>query len=257
LLIQILTLFPQMFAGPFSSSIIKRAVEKGLVRLETINFRDYAFDRHRSVDDTPYGGGPGMVLKPEPLYLAVEDLAVKQRNSNDQGEEAYILLTTPQGEVFRQETAVELSKKKHLVFICGHYEGFDERIRALAHREFSIGDFVLTGGELPAMVMIDSIVRLIPEVLGAEDAAENDSFAQGLLDYPQYTRPAVFRGMPVPEVLLSGHHARINAWRREQSLLRTAQRRPDLLRNVELSPEDLEFLRKNGIHYPEAGKKSR
>lgn len=246
-----------MFAGPFSSSIIKRAVEKGLVRLETINFRDYAFDRHRSVDDTPYGGGPGMVLKPEPLYLAVEDLAVKQRNSNDQGEEAYILLTTPQGEVFRQETAVELSKKKHLVFICGHYEGFDERIRALAHREFSIGDFVLTGGELPAMVMIDSIVRLIPEVLGAEDAAENDSFAQGLLDYPQYTRPAVFRGMPVPEVLLSGHHARINAWRREQSLLRTAQRRPDLLRNVELSPEDLEFLRKNGIHYPEAGKKSR
>jgi tRNA (guanine37-N1)-methyltransferase len=257
LLIQILTLFPQMFAGPFSSSIIKRAVEKGLVRLETINFRDYAFDRHRSVDDTPYGGGPGMVLKPEPLYLAVEDLAVKQRNSNDQGEEAYILLTTPQGEVFRQETAVELSKKKHLVFICGHYEGFDERIRALAHREFSIGDFVLTGGELPAMVMIDSIVRLIPEVLGAEDAAENDSFAQGLLDYPQYTRPAVFRGMSVPEVLLSGHHARINAWRREQSLLRTAQRRPDLLRNVELSPEDLEFLRKNGIHYPEAGKKSR
>ena len=246
-----------MFAGPFSSSIIKRAVEKGLVRLEIINFRDYAFDRHRTVDDTPYGGGPGMVLKPEPLYLAVEDLAVKQRSSNDQGEEeAYILLTTPQGEVFRQETAVELSKKKHLVFICGHYEGFDERIRALAHREFSIGDFVLTGGELPTMVMIDSIVRLIPEVLGAEDAADNDSFAHGLLDYPQYTKPAVYRGMSVPEVLLSGHHARINAWRRKQSLLRTAQRRPDLLRNVELSPEDLEFLRKNGIHYPEIGKKS-
>lgn len=256
-MIQILTLFPQMFAGPFSSSIIKRAVEKGLVRLEIINFRDYAFDRHRTVDDTPYGGGPGMVLKPEPLYLAVEDLAVKQRSSNDQGEEeAYILLTTPQGEVFRQETAVELSKKKHLVFICGHYEGFDERIRALAHREFSIGDFVLTGGELPTMVMIDSIVRLIPEVLGAEDAADNDSFAHGLLDYPQYTKPPVYRGMSVPEVLLSGHHARINAWRRKQSLLRTAQRRPDLLRNVELSPEDLEFLRKNGIHYPEIGKKS-
>lgn len=256
-MIQILTLFPQMFAGPFSSSIIKRAVEKGLVRLEIINFRDYAFDRHRTVDDTPYGGGPGMVLKPEPLYLAVEDLAVKQRSSNDQGEEeAYILLTTPQGEVFRQETAVELSKKKHLVFICGHYEGFDERIRALAHREFSIGDFVLTGGELPTMVMIDSIVRLIPEVLGAEDAADNDSFAHGLLDYPQYTKPPVYRGMSVPEVLLSGHHARINAWRRKQSLLRTAQRRPDLLRNVELSSEDLEFLRKNGIHYPEIGKKS-
>lgn len=256
MLIQILTLFPEMFAGPFSSSIIKRAVEKGLVRIEIINFRDYAFDRHRTVDDTPYGGGPGMVLKPEPLYLAVEDLTGQRRDSNDQGtEEACIILTTPQGEVFRQETAVDLSRKKQLVFICGHYEGFDERIRALAHKEYSIGDFVLTGGELPTMVMVDAIVRLLPGVLGAAEAVENDSFAHGLLDYPQYTKPPVYRGMAVPEVLLSGHHARIKAWRREQSLLRTAQRRPDLLRKAELSSEDLAFLRKHGIHYPEMDEK--
>jgi len=258
LLIQILTLFPQMFEGPFSESIIKRAQEKGLVRIETINFRNYAFDRHRTVDDTPYGGGPGMVLKPEPLFLAVEDLTLKRRNSHQATtEDGYIVLTTPQGEKFTQETAEQLQSKKHLIFICGHYEGFDERIRTLAHQELSIGDFVLTGGELPTMVMVDSIVRLIPGVLGDDQAAANDSFSQGLLDYPQYTKPAVFQGMSVPEVLLSGHHAQIDAWRRRQALLRTAQRRPELLDGIELTPEDLEFLREGNFDWNKQGSKDK
>lgn len=240
MLIQILTLFPEMFAGPFSSSIIKRAQEKGAVFIETVNFRKYATDRHLTVDDTPYGGGPGMVLKPEPIFKAVEDLRAKA-----EGEKPYIIITTPQGEIFRQKTAVQLSERKHLIIICGHYEGFDERIRTLADRELSIGDFVLTGGELPAMVIVDAVVRLLPGVLGDPEAAANDSFADGLLDYPQYTKPVNFRGMNVPEILLSGHHARIREWRRKQALLRTAERRPDLLQEAELTPADRKFLSEN------------
>ncbi len=221
--VTVLTLFPEMFTGPFSCSIIKRAREKGLVAIETVNLRDFAEDRHRTVDDAPYGGGPGMVLKPEPVFNAVE--AITRRK----GKKPYTILTTPQGEVFRQSIAAELAAKDQLLIICGHYEGYDERIRTLADRELSIGDYVLTGGELPAMVMIDAVVRLLPGALGDPAAAENDSFSSGLLDYPQYTRPAVYRGMAVPEVLLSGDHARIAAWRKKQALLRTAERRRDLL----------------------------
>ncbi len=210
--------------------------------LEMLNFRDYARDRHATVDDTPYGGGPGMVLKPEPIFEAVEDLQVKT------GSKPYIILTTPQGDTFSQETAVELSKKSHLLFICGHYEGFDERIRVLTDRELSIGDYVLTGGELPAMVMAEAIIRLLPGVLGDPEAADNDSFCNGILEYPQYTKPPVFRGMTVPEILLSGDHGKIRAWRREQALLRTARVRPDLLANLDLTSEEQEFLKKNGIY---------
>lgn len=239
MLIQILTLFPEMFNGPFADSIIKRASDKGLVTIEPLNFREYASDRHASVDDAPYGGGPGMVLKPEPIFHAVDELTAKA------GGEPYIILTTPQGEVFRQEIAAELKSKNHLLIICGHYEGFDERLRTLANRELSIGDFVLTGGEIPAMVIVDAVVRLLPGALGDPEAAVKDSFVSGLLDYPQYTRPAEFRGMRVPEILLSGDHARIEQWRREQALLRTAQRRPDLLKELELSLEEKEFLKEN------------
>jgi tRNA (guanine37-N1)-methyltransferase len=241
MLIHFMTLFPEMFTGPFSYSIIKRARERGLATLEMINFRDYARDRHSTVDDTPYGGGPGMVLKPEPIFEAVEDLQKRT------GSKPYIILTTPQGETFSQETASELSKKPHLLFICGHYEGFDERIRVLADRELSIGDYVLTGGELPAMVMAEAIIRLLPGVLGDPEAADNDSFCDRILEYPQYTKPPVFRGMSVPEILLSGDHGKISVWRRKQALLRTARSRPDLLANLELTPEEQEFLKNKGI----------
>jgi tRNA (guanine37-N1)-methyltransferase len=234
--VTILTLFPEMFTGPFSCSIIKRAVDKGLVELETVNLRDYTTDRHRTVDDTPYGGGPGMVLKPEPVFAAVEAISKKK------GQKPYTVLTTPQGEVFRQQIAAELAGKEEILFICGHYEGYDERIRTLADRELSIGDYVLTGGELPAMVMVDATIRLLPGVLGAPDAASNDSFSAGLLDYPQYTKPAVYKGMAVPDVLLSGHHQQIAAWRRREALLRTAERRPDLLVQAVLSREERAFL---------------
>ena len=234
--ITILTLFPEMFTGPFSCSIIKRAAEKGLVELETVNLRDFTKDRHRTVDDTPYGGGPGMVLKPEPVFEAVETIIGKK------GRKPYTVLTTPQGEVFRQQIATELAGKEELLFICGHYEGYDERIRTLADRELSIGDYVLTGGELPAMVMIDAVVRLLPGALGAPEAASNDSFSAGLLDYPQYTKPAVYKGLVVPDVLLSGHHQQIAAWRRREALLRTAERRQDLLVQADLSREERAFL---------------
>lgn len=239
-----LTLFPQMFTGPFSSSIIKRACEKGLVEIEMVNLRDFAQDRRRTVDDTPYGGGPGMVLKPEPVFDAVE--AITRRK----GKKPYIILTTPQGEVFRQSIAAELAAKEQLLIICGHYEGYDERIRTLADRELSIGDYVLTGGELPAMVMIDAAVRLLPGVLGDPAAAENDSFGStGLLDYPQYTKPVVYKGMAVPEALLSGHHAQIAAWRKKQALLRTLKRRRDLLTQRPDRP-DVDFTGEAGKNIP-------
>lgn len=235
MLLQILTLFPEMFTGPLQSSIIKRAQEQGLVEFRIWNFREYTTDKHRTVDDVPYGGGDGMVLKPEPIVRCLE--AVEEG-----APPAKVVLLTPQGELFKQSIAKELAQEEHLIFVCGHYEGFDERIRKWADRELSIGDYVLTGGELAAMVVSDAVVRLIPGALGSITSAEYDSFAGNVLEYPQYTRPFEFEGMTVPEILLSGHHARIEEWRRKQSLLRTAIRRPDLLQNLLLSAEEKEYL---------------
>ncbi len=212
-----------MFSGPFGESIIKRARERDIVEIRQTNFRDYAKDKHKSVDDTPYGGGPGMVLMCNVLYDAVEDIV------KDGGRPDEIILLSPQGQKFDQKMAKELSQKKRLLMIAGHYEGFDERIRQLATMEVSIGDFVLSGGELPAMVLTDAIVRLLPGALGDETSTEEESFSEGLLEYPQYTRPAAFRGMKVPDVLLSGHHENIRKWRIEQSLERTKLKRPDLI----------------------------
>jgi tRNA (guanine37-N1)-methyltransferase len=219
--IDVLTLFPGMFEGPLDESIIKRAREAGRLDLAIHNLRDYAHDRHRTVDDRPFGGGPGMLLKPEPLFEAVEDLA---------NEGTRVILLTPVGRPFSQAIARELAGLEHLLLVSGHYEGFDERVREqLADDELSIGDYVLTNGALPAMVVIDAVTRLLPGVLGDEDSAREESFSQGLLEYPQYTRPAEFRGMKVPEVLLSGNHAEIARWRAEQAERRTKERRPDLL----------------------------
>ena len=219
--IDVLTLFPAMFAGPLDESIIKRAREAGRLDLAIHNLRDYAHDRHKTVDDRPFGGGPGMLLKPEPIFEAVESLA---------REGTRVILLSPSGRPFNQAIARELAGIEHLLLVSGHYEGFDERVREqLADDELSIGDYVLTNGALPAMVIIDAVTRLLPGVLGDEDSARDDSFSHGLLEYPQYTRPAEFRGMKVPEVLLSGNHAEIARWRAEQARLRTQERRPDLL----------------------------
>jgi tRNA (guanine37-N1)-methyltransferase len=219
--IDVLTLFPAMFAGPLDESIIKRAREAGLLDLKIHQLRDYAHDRHRTVDDRPFGGGPGMLLKPEPIFEAVESLASAQ---------ARVVLLSPSGRTFDQAIAHELAKAEHLVLVSGHYEGFDERVREnLADDELSIGDYVLTNGALPVMVVIDAVTRLLPGVLGDESSAVEESFSHGLLEYPQFTRPAEFRGMKVPEVLLSGNHAAIARWRAEQARLRTSERRPDLL----------------------------
>ena len=219
--IDVLTLFPAMFAGPLDESIIKRAREAGLLDLAIHNLRDYAHDRHKTVDDRPFGGGPGMLLKPEPIFEAVESLAP---------EGTRVILLSPTGRPFSQAIARELAGLEHLLLVSGHYEGFDERVREqLADDELSIGDYVLTNGALPVMVIVDAVTRLLPGVLGDEDSARDDSFSQGLLEYPQYTRPADFRGMKVPEVLLSGNHAEIARWRAEQARLRTEERRPDLL----------------------------
>ena len=219
--IDVLTLFPAMFAGPLDESIIKRARETGLVDLKIHNLRDYAHDRHKTVDDRPFGGGPGMLLKPEPIFEAVETLA---------RENTRVILLSPSGRRFNQSIAGDLARRDDLLLIVGHYEGFDERVRErLADDELSIGDYVLTNGALPAMVIIDAVVRLLPGVLGDEESATEESFSHGLLEYPQYTRPAEFRGMKVPEVLLSGNHAEIANWRAEQARLRTEERRPDIL----------------------------
>ena len=219
--IDVLTLFPAMFAGPLDESIIKRAREAGLLDLAIHNLRDYTHDRHNTVDDRPFGGGPGMLLKPEPIFEAVEGLA---------REGTRVILLSPAGRPFNQAIARELAGLEHLLLVSGHYEGFDERVRErLAQDELSIGDYVLTNGALPVMVIIDAVTRLLPGVLGDAESAQVDSFSQGLLEYPQYTRPADFRGMKVPEVLLSGNHAEIARWRAEQARLRTAERRPDLL----------------------------
>lgn len=216
-----LTLFPEMFKGPLDVSMVQRARETGQLELRVTDLRDYTHDRHKTVDDRPFGGGPGMVLKCEPIFEAVENLA---------GETAHVILMTPAGRLFNQALARELSQKEHLLFICGSYEGVDERVReALVDDEISIGDYVLTNGGLPAMVVIEAVTRLLPGVLGDEQSACDESFSHGLLEYPHYTRPAEFRGMKVPEILLSGHHAEIEKWRAEQARKRTAERRPDLL----------------------------
>jgi tRNA (guanine37-N1)-methyltransferase len=236
--IDVLTLFPEMFAGVFGASILGKAKDKGIVTLQAVNFREYSGNKHNTVDDYPYGGGGGMVLKPEPVFAAVEDLAPEP------GITPRVVLMCPQGETFTQRKAEELSKERHIVLICGHYEGYDERIREhLVTDEISIGDYVLTGGEIPAMTVIDSVVRLLPGVLGNESSAVTDSYSTGLLEHPHYTRPPEFRGWTVPDVLISGHHGRIDEWRRQQSLLRTLKRRPELLEGVELSPKERKWLK--------------
>lgn len=233
--IHILTLFPNMFTGPFNESIIKRAVERGLVEISIHNIRDYTSDKHHVVDDYSYGGGPGMVLKPEPIFEAVEAV----RGERD----VPVILLTPQGRLFDQRKAADIAGYDEVILLCGHYEGVDERVREhLAADEISIGDYVLSGGELAAMVVADAVVRQIPGVLGSDESAGEDSYATGLLEYPQYTRPQDFRGWEVPEILLSGNHAEVARWRREQSLRRTLKRRPDLLERADLSKKDREFL---------------
>ena len=219
--VDVLTLFPAMFIGPLDESIIKRAREAGRLDLKIHNLRDYAHDRHKTVDDRPFGGGPGMLLKPEPIFEAVENLAQPGTR---------VILVSPSGRTFNQAIARELAEFEHVLLVSGHYEGFDDRIREqLADDELSIGDYVLTNGALPVMVIIDAVARLLPGVLGDDESASEESFSQGLLEYPQYTRPAEFKGMKVPEVLLSGNHAEIARWRAEQARIRTKERRPDLL----------------------------
>jgi tRNA (guanine37-N1)-methyltransferase len=239
--IDVLTLFPEMFDGVFGASILGKARDKGLVSLSTLNFRDFSNNKHNTVDDTPYGGGGGMVLKAEPIFGAVEHLL--EDHPRD-GRKPRVILMCPQGETLTQRKVHELAAEERLIFICGHYEGYDERIREhLVTDELSVGDYVLTGGELPAMVVIDAVVRLLPGVLGNEQSAVTDSFSDGLLEYPHYTRPAEFRGWKVPDELLSGHHAEIEKWRRRQSLERTLDRRPDLLETAELSAEERRWLK--------------
>jgi len=231
----VLTLFPGMFESPLQESILGRAVERGLIEFAAHNLRDWAEGRHKVTDDTPYGGGDGMVMKPEPVARALAELKGRSPGSR-------VLLMTPQGKPFSQRDAWALAAEPGLIFVCGRYEGFDERIRPLADAEYSLGDFVLTGGELAAMVMIDAIARLLPEVLGSSGSALGDSFADGLLEYPHYTRPVEFMGERVPEVLLSGNHAAIARWRRREQLRRTLQRRPDLLAAATLSEADRRML---------------
>lgn len=237
--IEILTIFPGMLEGFFEISMFKRAVERGLVQIELIDLRSFAFGRHRQVDDAPYGGGSGMVFKPEPLFEAVE--ALQEQDGVDR---ARVILLTPQGRTFNQEIARELSCEKRLLMICTRYEGVDERVReVLVDDEISIGDYILTGGEPAAAVVVDAVVRLLPGYL-EESSLVEESYSGSLLEYPHYTRPSVFRGMAVPTVLLSGDHCRIARWRRRQALLRTLQRRPDLLGKAVLSPEEQRFLEK-------------
>lgn len=234
--IHVLSLFPEMFEGVFGSSILKKAQEKEAVHLEVIDFRAYSGNKHNQVDDYPYGGGAGMVLKPEPLFHAVEAITASSKKPR-------IILMCPQGQRFTQAKAEELAKEEELVFLCGHYEGYDERVREhLVTDEISIGDFILTGGELGAMTVIDSVVRLLPGVLGNGESPVLDSFSTGLLEHPHYTRPSDFNGLKVPDVLLSGNHANIEKWRREQSLYRTWSRRPDLLENIELTPAEKKLI---------------
>ena len=229
----VLTLFPEMIEQGMHTSIIGRAIAGGYLSIDAINIRDYAFNKHQKVDDYPYGGGAGMLMQAEPVYLAYESVQKKL------GYRPRVVYLTPQGEVFHQTVAKELAKEKDLVFLCGHYEGIDERVLDEIVTDYvSIGDYVLTGGELPAMVMMDSISRMVPGVLSNQESGETESFAGNLLEYPQYSRPEEWHGQKVPPVLLSGHHANIEAWRREQSILRTAKRRPDLLKKADLTNKE-------------------
>lgn len=231
----VLTLFPEMFSSPFSGSILGKAVDKKLISIAAHNLRDWAEGRHKVTDDTPYGGGDGMVMKPEPVAHALSDLKKKVPH-------AKVLLMTPQGRPFCQTEARSLAGESGLVLVCGRYEGFDERVRSMVDLEYSLGDFVLTGGEIPAMAIIDAVARLVPGVLGNAGSAEGDSFSDGLLEFPHYTRPVEFDGMRVPDVLLSGNHAEIARWRRREQLKRTLARRPELLESAPLSDEDLRCL---------------
>jgi len=234
---EILTLFPVIFESPFAESIIGKAAEKKLFQIRIYNLRDWADPPHWTVDDAPYGGGGGMVMKPEPITRALASLKENSPGSK-------IILLSPQGIRFDQQEAETLAGEEGLIFLCGRYEGFDERVRCMVDAEYSIGDYILTGGEFAAMVMVDAISRLLPGVLGNSQSAEQDSFSDGLLEYPQYTRPVEFRGMRVPEVLLSGNHGEISRWRRQEQLRRTLERRPDLLKVLDLTPEDKAFLDK-------------
>lgn len=229
MIVDVVTIFPGMFVGPMSASIVGLARERGLLELRTHDLRDWTHDRHRTTDDAPYGGGPGMVMKPEPLLEAIDSVQALE------DELGYVVFLTPVGVPFSQALASELADKERLVLVCGRYEGFDERALSSADLELSIGDYVLTGGELPAMVVIDAVSRLVPGVLGDDESCKDESFSDGLLEYPQYTRPAQFRDMSVPPLLLSGDHAQIAQWRREQSLRKTARVRPDLLAGKSLS----------------------
>jgi len=239
----VMTLFPEMIRNGLEESITGRAMNKNIISLNTVNIRDFSQDKHLHVDDYPYGGGAGMVMQPGPIYRAFE--SIKEQTGKDKLRLVYL---TPQGSVFNQDMAKNFANEEDLVFLCGHYEGVDERILEMIVTDYvSIGDYVLTGGELPAMVMIDAISRMVPGVLSNDVSAEFESFLDNLLEYPQYTRPEEFMGNKVPDVLLSGHHANIDKWRREQSLLRTRKWRPDLLEKAELTKKDIEFLDKNPI----------
>ena len=235
--IDVLTLFPRMFEGPMGESIIGKAVNKGLLEINVSNFRDYSDNKHQTVDDYPYGGGAGMLLKVQPIYDNIK--AIEQANPETKKR---VILLDPAGKRFDQAMAEEFSNEEHLVFICGHYEGYDERIRSLVTDEVSLGDYVLTGGELGAMVMIDATVRLLPDVLGNQTSAQTDSYSTGLLEHPQYTRPAEFNGMKVPEVLTNGNHKLIEEWQLKESLRRTYPRRPDLLEQLSMTPQMLKLL---------------
>lgn len=245
----VISLFPEMFSSPLNHSILKKAQEKGLIAVDLVDLRDYAKDRHKVTDDYPYGGGHGMVMKPEPLIGAIEDLRAKLHRPR-------VILLSPQGKVLNQTEAGKLAQEKELVLICGRYEGVDERVKSFIDDEISIGDYTLSGGELPAMVLIDAVARLLPGVLGNVQSLDEESFADGLLEYPQYTRPEEFRGTRVPEVLLSGDHQRIKSWRREMSLKLTRERRPDLFRLARLTPEEKRRFRAAAnlylalVHYP-------
>ena len=235
----VLTLFPEMIEQGFASSITGRAMEKGILELSAVNIRDYAVNKHMRVDDYPYGGGAGMVMQAEPVYRCYEDVSAKI------GCKTRVVYLTPQGHVFNQRMAEEFAKEEDLIFLCGHYEGIDERVlEEIVTDPVSIGDYVLTGGELPSLVMMDAISRLVPGVLGNDDSAVGESFAGSLLEYPQYSRPAVWREKEVPAVLLSGHHANVEAWRREQSVIRTAKWRPDLLEHAELTQKERQIVKK-------------
>lgn len=235
--IDAVTLFPEMYEGPVTHSMMKRAIDKGLLEFNTVNFRQFGKGKHQQVDDTPYGGGAGMLLKPEPIFEAMEEIEKASPETKKR-----VILMDPAGKPFTQEMAEEFSKEEHLVFICGHYEGYDERIRTLVTDEVSLGDYVLTGGELASMVMMDAAVRLIPGVLGNHSSAIEDSHSSGLLEHPHYTRPVEYKEMKVPEVLMNGNHKLIEEWRHKESLRRTFERRPDMLEKRELTEEEEKWI---------------